>query len=42
MLKRKMNIKELADRLGTTTNNFKRDNFIKEIITLKIVHWASL
>ncbi len=31
MLKRKMNIKELAARLGTTgnnmTNKFKRDNF---------------
>ena len=39
MLKRKMNIKELAEKLGTTgnnmTNKFKRDNFseneLKEI-----------
>ena len=31
MLKRKINIKELAEKLGTTgnnmTNKFKRDNF---------------
>lgn len=31
MLKRKMNVKELAEKLGTTgnnmTNKFKRDNF---------------
>lgn len=41
MLKRKINIKELAARLGTTgnnmTNKFKRDNFsekeLKEIAT---------
>lgn len=39
MLKRKINIKELADRLGTTgnnmTNKFKRDNFSeKELIEI--------
>lgn len=39
MLKRKMNIKELATILGTTgnnmTNKFKRDNFSeKELITI--------
>lgn len=39
MLKRKVNIKELATRLGTTgnnmTNKFKRDNFSeKELIDI--------
>lgn len=39
MLKRKMNIKELAEKLGTTgnnmTNKFKRDNFSeKELIEI--------
>lgn len=39
MLKRKINIKELASRLGTTgnnmTNKFKRDNFSeKELIEI--------
>ncbi len=39
MLKRKMNIKELAGKLGTTgnnmTNKFKRDNFSeKELIEI--------
>lgn len=39
MVKRKMNIKELAEKLGTTgnnmTNKFKRDNFSeKELIEI--------
>lgn len=39
MLKRKINIKELAEKLGTTgnnmTNKFKRDNFSeKELIQI--------
>ncbi len=37
MLKRKMNIKELAEKLGTTgnnmTNKFKRDNFSERELT---------
>ncbi len=37
MLKRKMNIKELAEKLGTTgnnmTNKFKRDNFSEKELT---------
>lgn len=41
MLKRKVNIKELAARLGTTgnnmTNKFKRDNFSEKELT-EIAH----
>lgn len=37
MLKRKMNVKELAEKLGTTgnnmTNKFKRDNFNESELT---------
>lgn len=37
MVKRKMNIKELAEKLGTTgnnmTNKFKRDNFSEKELT---------